>query len=244
MAIREMPRRCTGKSSGHHGIRAGSSRGNGGFYGVRARKIYRLGRALLCDFRPGSDPSAERAVRRQDGSCPVVALVGQQARSGLGASYQQEVDLQNHGVTEYVGQASVPEQVRHLIDRAVRIAHNRRGVICVILPNDLQELQYADPPVAHGATHTGVGYAGPAKLPDDPLLAAAADVLNAGKKVAMLVAAGALDATDEIIAVAERLQARRESSARQGRRARRSSVRDRFDRIARDEAEPGSHEGL
>jgi pyruvate dehydrogenase (quinone) len=164
--------------------------------------------------------------------------------SGLGASYQQEVDLQNHDVTEYVGQASVPEQVRHLIDRAVRIAHNRRGVICVILPNDLQELQYADPPVAHGATHTGVGYAGPAKLPDDPLLAAAADVLNAGKKVAMLVAAGALDATDEIIAVAERLQARRESSARQGRRARRSSVRDRFDRIARDEAELGSHEGL
>lgn len=114
----------------------------------------------------------------------------------------------------------------------------------MILPNDLQELQYADPPVAHGATHTGVGYAGPAKLPDDPLLAAAADVLNAGKKVAMLVAAGALDATDEIIAVAERLQARRESSARQGRRARRSSVRDRFDRIARDEAELGSHEGL
>jgi pyruvate dehydrogenase (quinone) len=140
---------------------------------------------------------------------PVVALVGQQARSGLGASYQQEVDLQNlfQDVTEYVGQASVPEQVRHLIDRAVRIAHNRRGVTCVILPNDLQELEYADPPVAHGATHTGVGYAGPAKLPDDRLLADAADVLNAGKKVAMLVGAGALDATDEIIAVAERLQA-------------------------------------
>jgi pyruvate dehydrogenase (quinone) len=140
---------------------------------------------------------------------PVVALVGQQARSGLGASYQQEVDLQNlfQGVAEYVCQASVPEQVRHLIDRAVRIAYNRRGVSCVILPNDLQELEYRDPPVAHGATHTGVGYAGPAKLPDDQLLYDAADVLNAGKKVAMLVGAGALDATDEIIAVAERLQA-------------------------------------
>ena len=61
--------------------------------------------------------------------------------------------------------------------------------------------------MAHGATHTGVGYAGPAQFPDEALLRAAADVLNAGKKVAMLVGAGALDATDEVIAVAERLQA-------------------------------------
>lgn len=140
---------------------------------------------------------------------PVVALVGQQARSALGASYQQEVDLQNlfKDVTEYVGMASVPEQVRHLIDRAVRIAHSKRAVTCVILPNDLQELEHQDPPLAHGATHTGVGYAGPAKLPEDRLLRAAADVLNEGDKVALLVGAGALDATDEVIAVAERLQA-------------------------------------
>ncbi|HTO61244.1 MAG TPA: thiamine pyrophosphate-requiring protein [Bradyrhizobium sp.] len=140
---------------------------------------------------------------------PVVALVGQQARSAIGASYQQEVDLQTlfGDVTEYVAMASVPEQVRHLIDRAVRIADNKRAVTCVILPNDLQELDYKDPPLAHGATHTGIGYAGPAKLPDEALLRAAANVLNRGNKVAMLVGAGALDATDEVIAVAERLQA-------------------------------------
>jgi pyruvate dehydrogenase (quinone) len=141
---------------------------------------------------------------------PVVALVGQQARTALGASYQQEVDLQNlfkDVASEFVGLASVPEQVRHLIDRAVRIAHTKRTVTCVILPNDLQQLPYADPPLAHGATHTGVGYAGPAKLPDNAALRAAADVLNSGKKVAMLVGAGALDATDEVIAVAERLKA-------------------------------------
>ena len=78
---------------------------------------------------------------------------------------------------------------------------------CVILPNDLQELAYEDPPVAHGTTHTGVGYAGPAELPDQEVLRKAAAVLNAGKKVAMLVGAGALNATDEVIAVAERLQA-------------------------------------
>ena len=140
---------------------------------------------------------------------PVVALVGQQARSGLGASYQQEVELQNlfQDVAEYVGMASVPEQVRHLIDRAVRIAHTKKAVTCVILPNDLQELDYRDPPLAHGATHTGVGYAGPAKLPEESLLRDAAEVLNSGNKVAMLVGAGALEATDEVIAVAERLQA-------------------------------------
>jgi pyruvate dehydrogenase (quinone) len=140
---------------------------------------------------------------------PVVALVGQQARTAIGASYQQEVDLHVlfQDVAEYVAMGIMPSQVRHLIDRAVRIAHNKRGVSCVILPNDLQELDYEDPPLAHGATHTGVGYAGPAKLPDESLLRAAADVLNAGSKVAMLVGAGALEATDEVIAVAQRLQA-------------------------------------
>jgi pyruvate dehydrogenase (quinone) len=141
---------------------------------------------------------------------PVVALVGQQARSALGASYQQEVDLHNlfkDVASEFVALASVPEQVRHLIDRAVRIAHSKRTVTCVILPNDLQQLPYEDPPMAHGATHTGVGYAGPAKLPDEATLRAAAEVLNSGKKIAMLVGAGALDATDEVISVAERLKA-------------------------------------
>ena len=141
---------------------------------------------------------------------PVVAIVGQQARSALGAHYQQEVDLQSlfkDVASDYVAMASVPAQVRHLIDRAVRIAATRRTVTCVILPNDLQELPYQDPPIAHGATHTGIGYSSPAELPDDQHLQQAAAVLNAGKKVAILVGAGALAATDEVIAVADRLQA-------------------------------------
>jgi pyruvate dehydrogenase (quinone) len=141
---------------------------------------------------------------------PVVALVGQQARSALGAHYQQEVDLQNlfkDVASEFVMTASVPTQVRHLIDRAVRIAHEKRTVTCVILPNDLQELPYADPPMAHGATHTGIGFATASLTPETEGLRQAAAVLNAGKKVAILVGAGALHATDEIIAVANRLGA-------------------------------------
>jgi pyruvate dehydrogenase (quinone) len=141
---------------------------------------------------------------------PVVAIVGQQARMSLGARYQQEVDLQNlfkDVAGDFVMTATVPGQVRHLIDRAVRIAQTRRVVTTVIIPNDLQLLDYAEPPMAHGATHTGVGYAGPAMTPDDDVLHQAAAVLNAGKKIAILVGAGALAATDEVIAVAQRLNA-------------------------------------
>ena len=141
---------------------------------------------------------------------PVVAIVGQQARSAIGAHYQQEVDLQSlfkDVAADFVATASVPSQLRHLIDRAVRIASTRRTVTCVIIPNDLQELAYEDPPVVHGTTHTGVGYAGPAQLPNMDLLRQGAAVLNAGKKVAILVGAGALGATDEVIAVAQKLQA-------------------------------------
>ena len=140
---------------------------------------------------------------------PVVAIVGQQARSALGASYQQEVDLQTlfSDVTEYVITAVVPEQVRTCIDRAVRIAQSKRAVTCVVIPNDLQEVDYVDPPMAHGATHTGIGYPGAAILPGMDDLKKAAEILNKGTKVAMLVGAGALHATDEVIAVADRLNA-------------------------------------
>ena len=140
---------------------------------------------------------------------PVVAIVGQQARSALGASYQQEVDLQTlfSDVCEYVITAVVPEQVRTCIDRAVRIAQAKRAVTCVVIPNDLQELEYEDAPMVHGATHTGVGYPGVASLPGMADLKKAAEILNAGKKVAILVGAGALHATDEVIAVANRLNA-------------------------------------
>ncbi len=141
---------------------------------------------------------------------PVVAIVGQQSRTAIGAHYQQEVDLQTlfkDVASEYVVTAMVPEQVRHAIDRAVRIASATRSVTCVIIPNDVQELAYQDPPLVHGTTHTGVGFAGPAYQPAETVLRQAASVLNAGKKVAMLVGSGALAATDELIAVADRLQA-------------------------------------
>ena len=141
---------------------------------------------------------------------PVVAIVGQQARGSIGASYQQEVDLQTlfkDVASDYVATGTIPGQVRTLIDRAVRIAQARRSVTCVILPNDLQNETYEEPKLVHGFTHTGTGFPGEAKVPEQGALQAAAAVLNAGKKVAILVGAGALSATDEVIAVADRLGA-------------------------------------
>ncbi|MFX1737933.1 thiamine pyrophosphate-requiring protein [Paraburkholderia sp. A1RI_3L] len=141
---------------------------------------------------------------------PVLALTGQQARASLGGHYQQELDLVSmfkDVAGSYVQLATVPGQVRHLVDRAVRIAVAERRVTALVLPNDLQELPYEPPGRKHGTVHSGVGYSRPKVVPQQDDLQRAADVLNAGKKVAMLVGAGALGATDEVIAVADRLGA-------------------------------------
>ena len=140
---------------------------------------------------------------------PVLAIAGQQARTAIGAHYQQEIDLQSmfKDVAEYVQTASVPAQVRHLTDRAVRIALSKRAVSVLVFPNDLQELAMEEPPRKHGAVFSGVGWSAPRVVPVDADLRAAADILNAGKKVAVLVGIGAKDATDQVIAVADRLGA-------------------------------------
>jgi pyruvate dehydrogenase (quinone) len=141
---------------------------------------------------------------------PVVAIVGQQARMSMGGDYQQEVDLLSlfkDVAHEYVHMASDPMQVRHLIDRAIRIAKTNRTVTCVILPNDVQELDYVEPPHLHGSVHTGIGYTRPEIVPAFAELQLAADILNGGQKVAILVGAGAAGAADEVIEVAELLGA-------------------------------------
>lgn len=141
---------------------------------------------------------------------PVLAIAGQQALAALGGHYQQELDLPamfKDVAGAFVQQASAPAQVRHLVDRAIRIAVGERRVTAIILPNDLQEAEYSEPPRAHGTLHSGIGYTRPKMLPYEADLQRAAEVLNAGEKVAILVGAGALDATDEVVAVAERLGA-------------------------------------
>ncbi|HEX7711377.1 MAG TPA: thiamine pyrophosphate-requiring protein [Sphingomonadaceae bacterium] len=141
---------------------------------------------------------------------PVLAIVGQQARTAVGAHYQQEVDMTSlfkDVAGAFTGYAMVQAQVRHLIDRAVRIAKARNRVTALVFPNDLQELPYEDPPRKHGAVMSGIGWTRPKTVPHRADLIRAAEVLNAGKKVALLVGAGAGGATDEVIAIADALGA-------------------------------------
>ena len=141
---------------------------------------------------------------------PVLAIVGQVARFSMGGYFQQEVDLASmfsDVAGAFVQQAQSP-QIRHLVDRAVRIALSERRVTCIILPKDVQEMAYEEPPHAqHGAIHTGIAAPLPRSAPPEAELRRAADVLNAGKKVAILVGAGALHCTDEVIEAAEKLGA-------------------------------------
>ena len=141
---------------------------------------------------------------------PVVAIVGQAATTALGSSYQQEVDLQvlMQDVAEYVYTVASPTAMRHVVDRAMRTAAARRAVTCIIVPKDVQEAKAVPkPPHRHNTAHSSVGYAAPVVVPADADLQRAADVLNAGTKVAMLVGAGAFGAVEETIAVADRLGA-------------------------------------
>jgi len=141
---------------------------------------------------------------------PVVAIVGQQARTSIGGDYQQEVDLVSlykDVAHEYVHVCNTPGQARHLVDRAIRIARARKTVTCIIVPNDVQDLPYEEPARKHGTIHSGIGYNQPRIIPHDETLARAATILNNGKKVAILAGAGALHAGDELVEIAELLGA-------------------------------------
>jgi len=141
---------------------------------------------------------------------PVVAIVGQQHRAALGGNYQQEIDLLSlfkDVANEYVQMCTTPAQMRHLIDRAMRIAKAERTVTCVIMPNDIQEMDAQEPRREHGSIHSGIGYSKPRVVPHSDALAQAADVLNAGNKVAMLVGQGALHAGQEVLRAADLLGA-------------------------------------
>jgi pyruvate dehydrogenase (quinone) len=139
---------------------------------------------------------------------PVVAIVGQQKRMSLGGHYQQEVDLAclfKDVAGEFVEVCMDPRQAQHLVDRAMRIAMAERTVTCVIVPADVQEMPFEEPPRAHGAVQSGLGYEPPVVVPRASELERAAAVLNAGERVAMLVGQGAKGCAAEITQVADLL---------------------------------------
>jgi pyruvate dehydrogenase (quinone) len=129
----------------------------------------------------------------------------------LGGHYQQEVDLTTlfkDVAHEYVHMATDPAQIRHLVDRAVRIALDQRTVTCIVVPNDLaSEKAVEAPPHKHGTVHSGIGYSRPKVVPEDGDLERAAHVLNESGKVAILIGQGAMHAGDEVVEAAETLGA-------------------------------------
>jgi pyruvate dehydrogenase (quinone) len=139
---------------------------------------------------------------------PVVAIIGQQKRMSLGANYQQEVDLQvlfKDVCAEFVQYVMTPEQTQLVIDRAFRVALATRSPTCIIVPADVQEEPYSEPPRMHGAVFTSTGVTRPHVTPRNEDIARAAEVLNAGKKVAILIGQGAKNAADEVKEVADLL---------------------------------------
>ena len=141
---------------------------------------------------------------------PVVAIVGQKQRAVVGGDFQQEVDLESafkDVASAYVETINAPEQARHVIDRAFRIAAAERAPTCIIVPADVQELSIRQPKHVHGTVHSGLGYERPIVVPAASQLQRAAAVLNAGKAVAILIGAGAQDAAKEVLRAADVLGA-------------------------------------
>jgi pyruvate dehydrogenase (quinone) len=141
---------------------------------------------------------------------PVVAIVGQTSRSAMGGSYQQEVDLQTlfkDVAGDYVQTVTVPEQLPNVLDRAIRIALAERAPTAIIVHSDVQELEYIPPAHAFKMVPSSVGVVWPTVSADGDGIRAAAELLNSGTKVAMLIGSGARTARAEVQQIAELLGA-------------------------------------
>ncbi|MGA5131221.1 thiamine pyrophosphate-requiring protein [Streptomyces olivoreticuli] len=141
---------------------------------------------------------------------PVVAIVGQTHRSAMGGAYQQEVDLHSlfkDVASDFLETVNVPEQLPNVLDRAVRIAYARRAPTAVIIPGDVQDLDYSPPTHDLKMVPSSLDRSGWQAVPSEEALHRAADVLNSGTRVAILIGQGAAGARAETEEVADVLGA-------------------------------------
>ncbi|MFC3574215.1 thiamine pyrophosphate-requiring protein [Streptomyces yaanensis] len=141
---------------------------------------------------------------------PVLALVGQTHRTAMGGSYQQEVDLHTlfkDVASDFVETVNVPEQLPNVLDRAIRTAYARRAPTAVIIPGDVQELDYSPPTHAFKMVPSSLDRSAWTAIPTQESLERAAEVLNAGDKAAILIGQGAAGAQPEVERIAELLGA-------------------------------------
>ena len=141
---------------------------------------------------------------------PVVAIVGQQSRTVLGSAYMQEIDLTalfKDVASQFVQLVSAPEQVPMVLDRAFRTAKATSSPCVVIVPHDVQSAPAPELEQQHGIVVTAPSWNASAKTPREEDLDAAAAILNSAERVALLVGQGARHASDQVVAVAEKLGA-------------------------------------
>jgi len=140
---------------------------------------------------------------------PVIAIVGQQKRQSVGAHYQQEIDLQSYfkDIGGFVSTVMKAASARHVLDRAIKSALTERRPSIVIVPDDVAESDYSDPPYMHGSVFTSPTWNQPHMVPDQELLRQAAEILNSGEKVAFLIGQGARKARKEVLEAADILGA-------------------------------------
>ncbi|MBA8824488.1 pyruvate dehydrogenase (quinone) [Saccharopolyspora lacisalsi] len=141
---------------------------------------------------------------------PMVAIVGQQGSTSLGGAYQQEIDLNSlykDVASEYVQFVSTPQQLPNALDRAMRTAQAKRTVTALIIPGDVQDMEYSPPTHAFKMVPSSLGISGSTVTPAHEDVKHAAEILNSGQRVAIMVGQGARDARDEVMEVADVLGA-------------------------------------
>jgi pyruvate dehydrogenase (quinone) len=141
---------------------------------------------------------------------PVIAITGTTYSDMMGSDYQQDVNLLQlfSDVTVYNNMIIATEQVEMVVDIACRAALTRRGVSHLTIPIDIQERKLEGKYSQHKiAGHTSDAFTSITSLPDRKLIQQAAEIINSGNKVVILVGQGALNAGDEVSEVATKIGA-------------------------------------
>ena len=163
-AARRVPR-----VRGRHRVHPDPPRGDRRVRRLRAREVHRRGRGVHGHLRARRDPPAQRPLRRQarprsrwwrsSASRPAWRSAPTSSRRSTSPPCSRTWPASSCRC------AWSPSRPRHLIDRAMRIAKATRSPTCVIVPNDIQEAEYSEPPRAHGAVPSSVGFLEPRDRP-------------------------------------------------------------------------------
>ena len=151
---------CLHHGAGAPALHPGAARGARRLHGLRPLEVHGRGRRVPGDVGAGRHPPPERALRDGPPGGRRHRRPAGPGRPSAAATSRRSIPITlfKDVAHEYVHMASSPLQVRHLVDRAMRIARAERTVTCVIVPKDVQEMGTPQArPQAHGTVHSGLG---------------------------------------------------------------------------------------